>query len=509
MNTLPGETLQGPHIDWFAISPLLVLLGGGMFLLVAAALTPRWPKGMYATFCATVAAAATAVSMVLWHKVSIHGPRLLVGNALSLDHFTLFITIIICVAVLLVSLVTDDYLRREKLDGPEVYGLFLMAAIGGVVMAGANDLIVLFLGLEVLSISLYVLAASHRRRSESQESGIKYFVLGGFSSAFFLYGIALLYGATGSTNYTRILATFNDTVPVVRKDALVLAGVALLIVGLAFKVGAVPFHFWTPDVYQGAPTPVTAFMASIGKVAAFAALLRVLLFVLPHWRDDWRPAIWVLAVITLVVGSTLAVVQTNVKRMLAYSSISHAGFILIGVEAAGHRAGNPSAGTGLSSAMLYLPLYAVMVIGTFAVVTVVSRTGDDATDLGAFRGLGRSKPALALGMTVLLLAQAGVPLTSGFIAKFGVLEAALDEHSYAITVIAMLSAVIAAFLYLRIMISMWVADPEVGDEQREAVRVPVGSAITIMAAVGFTLFVGVVPGWVISVSKHASQVLQK
>ncbi len=509
MNTLPGATLQGPHIDWFAISPLLVLLGGGMFLLVSAALTPRWPKGMYATFCATVAAAATAVSMVLWHKVSIHGPRLLVGNALSLDHFTLFITIIICVAVLLVSLVTDDYLRREKLDGPEVYGLYLMAAIGGVVMAGANDLIVLFLGLEVLSISLYVLAASHRRRSESQESGIKYFVLGGFSSAFFLYGIALLYGATGSTNYTRILATFNDTVPVVRKDALVLAGVALLIVGLAFKVGAVPFHFWTPDVYQGAPTPVTAFMASIGKVAAFAALLRVLLFVLPHWRDDWRPAIWVLAVITLVVGSTLAVVQTNVKRMLAYSSISHAGFILIGVEAAGHRAGNPSAGTGLSSAMLYLLLYAVMVIGTFAVVTVVSRTGDDATDLGAFRGLGRSKPALALGMTVLLLAQAGVPLTSGFIAKFGVLEAALDEHSYAVTVIAMLSAVIAAFLYLRIMISMWVADPEVGDEQREAVRVPVGSAVTIMAAVGFTLFVGVVPGWVISVSKHASQVLQK
>jgi len=509
MNTLAVETLQGPRIDWFGLSPLLVLLGGGMFLLVAAALTPRWPKGLYASFSATVSGAAIAMSMVLWHRVSTTGPRTLIGDTLSLDHFTLFITIVICVAVLLVSLVTDDYLRRENLDGPEVYGLYLMAAIGGVVMAGANDLIVLFLGLEVLSISLYVLAASHRRRSESQESGIKYFVLGGFSSAFFLYGIALLYGATGSTNYTRILATFNATVPVVRKDALVLAGVALLLVGLAFKVGAVPFHFWTPDVYEGAPTPVTAFMASVGKVAAFAALLRVLVFVLPHWSDDWRPAIWVLAVVTLIVGSTLAVVQTNVKRMLAYSSISHAGFILIGVEAAGHRAGDPAGGFGVSSAMLYLLLYSVLVIGTFAVVTVVSRTGDGATDLAAFRGLGRSKPALALAMTVLLLAQAGVPLTSGFIAKFDVIQAAVDEHSYAIAVIAMVSAVIAAFLYLRIMISIWITDPEGGDAGREAVRVPLGSAIVVAVAVGFTLLVGVVPGWVISVSRQASVVLRK
>jgi NADH-quinone oxidoreductase subunit N len=501
--------LQGPPIDWFGLSPLFVLLGGGMLLLVAAALTPRWPKGLYATFSAAVAGGATAVSMVLWHRVSTKGPRLLVGDTISLDHFSLFVTIVICVAVLLVSLVTDDYLRREELDGPEVYGLFLMAAIGAVVMASANDLVVLFLGLEVLSISLYVLAASHPRRLESQESGIKYFVLGGFSSAFFLYGIALLYGATGSTNYTRILAAFNSTVPVVRKDALVLAGVALLLVGLAFKVGAVPFHFWTPDVYQGAPTPVTAFMASVGKVAAFAAMLRVLVFVLPHWRDDWRPAIWVLAVVTLVIGSTLAVVQTNVKRMLAYSSISHAGFILIGIEAAGHRAGNPAGGFGVSASLLYLLLYSVLVIGTFAVVTVVSRTGDGATDLGAFRGLGRSNPALAFGMTVLLLAQAGVPLTSGFIAKFGVIQAAVDEHSYAIAIIAMVSAVIAAFLYLRIMISVWIADPEAGDDAREAVRVPVGSAIALTVAVGFTLLVGVFPGWLISVSKNASRILQK
>ena len=202
-------------------------------------------------------------------------------------------------------------------------------------MGAANDLIVLFLGLETLSLAFYVLAASYRRKAGSSESGLKYFVLGGFSSAFFLYGIALVYGAVGSTNITTMVGTLTGTIPVERNDTLVLAGVALLLVGLGFKIAAVPFHVWTPDVYQGAPTPVTAFMASVGKVAAFAALLRVLVVALPFYRDDWRPVIWVLAVLSLLVGSILAVVQTDVKRMLAYSSISHAGFILVGVEAAG------------------------------------------------------------------------------------------------------------------------------------------------------------------------------
>jgi NADH-quinone oxidoreductase subunit N len=502
------EVFQGPPVDWFALSPILILLGGGLMLLMVAALTPRWPKGLYAFTCALTAGSAAAMSMVLWDDVSDEGARMLIGDAIALDRFALLGTITICVAVLLASLITDDYLRREGLDGPEVYGLYLMAAIGGVVMVSANDLIVLFLGLEVLSISFYVLAASHRRRIESQESGIKYFVLGGFSSAFFLYGIALVYGGTGSTNFTEILASFSSTVPVERKDALVLAGVALLIVGLAFKVAAAPFHFWTPDVYQGAPTPVTAFMASAGKAAAFGAMLRVLVFALPNWRDDWRPVIWVLAVLTLVVGSVLAVVQTNVKRMLAYSSISHAGFVLIGVEAAGHRAGEADGGFGVSSSMLYLILYAVLVLGTFAVVSVVSRTGDAETELSSFRGLGRAKPALALGMTVLLLAQAGVPLTSGFVAKFGVLEAAVEERSYAIAIIAMVSAVIAAFLYLRIMISMWISDAEAGDDDREPVRVPLSSAIAIIGAVGFTLVVGFFPGWIIQASQHATSVFQ-
>ncbi len=501
-----AETLTGPPIAWFDISPLLILLGAALVLLVVGSLTPSWPRGLYAAFTATAAGATMVMAFVLWDDVTDQGARTLVGDAVVLDAFSMFATIAIAASVFLACLVTDDYLRREQMDGPEVYALYLTAAIGGVTMAMANDLIVLFLGLEVLSISFYVLAASHRRRIESQEAGIKYFVLGGFASAFFLYGIALIYGGTGNTRYDQIVDAVNDVVPTQRNDALVLAGVALLLVGLAFKVSAVPFHFWTPDVYQGAPTPVTAFMASAGKIGAFAAMLRVLTQALPNWRDDWRPVVWVIAVATLVIGSILAVVQTNVKRMLAYSSISHAGFILVGVEAAGHAAGEADPGRGVSASMLYLLLYAVLVMGTFAIVTVVGRTGDSQTDLAAFRGLGRTRPALALAMTVLLLAQAGVPLTSGFVAKFGVIEAAVDERSYAIAIIAMLASVIAAFLYLRIMISMWITDAEVGDDAREQVRVPLSSGIAIVLAVGFTILVGIAPGWIISAAENATTI---
>jgi NADH-quinone oxidoreductase subunit N len=502
---VPDETLAGPSIDWYGLSPLLVLLGGALFLLVIASLTPRWPRGLYSIFTATTAGAALVLSIVLAvDEMPGTGRTLLVSDALSLDGISVFVIATLCGSLILATLVNEDYLRRENMLAPEVHALALLGVIGAVVMAMANDLIVLFLGLEVMSMAFYVLSASHRRRTQSQEAGIKYFVLGAFSSAFFLYGIALVYGATGSTNYDGIIAAFSETVPLERKDALLLAGVALLIVGLAFKVSAVPFHFWTPDVYEGAPTPITAYMASVGKVAAFAALIRVLVYALPHWRDDWRPAIWVVAVVTLVIGSALAVVQTNVKRMLAYSSISHAGFILVGIEAAGHTAGDPDGGLGVPSALLYMLLYAVLVVGSFAVVSAVSRTGDESTDLAAFRGLGRSHPLLALGMTVLLLAQAGVPLTSGFIAKFGVIQAAVEERSYAIAIIAMVSAVIAAFLYLRIMVSMWITDVEADDAAREPVRVPLATGLAVFAAVAFTLLVGLVPGWAIDAARDAT-----
>jgi NADH-quinone oxidoreductase subunit N len=496
MGVLLADTLVGPKIDWFALSPLLVLLGGAMMLLVLAALTPPWPKRLYATFTAAVALGAFVLCFPLWHRIDIDGPSTLVGNAMQFDQMALWVTITISVAVFLGSLLTDDYLRREGIDGPEIYALFLLAAIGGIVMGSANDLVVLFLGLEILSIALYVLAASHRKRLQSQESGLKYFVLGGFSSAIFLYGIALVYGGTGSTNFDRMLSTLAANVPAQKgDDAILLAGVALLLVGLAFKVAAVPFHFWTPDVYEGAPTPVTAFMASAAKAAAFAAMLRVLLQALPNFADDYRPVVWALAVVTVIGGSVMAVVQTNVKRMLAFSSISHAGFMLVGVEAAAHLGTDND---GRSATLLYTLIYAVLVMGTFGVVTAVGRTGDNATDLAGFRGLGRTRPVLAFAMTILLLAQAGVPLTSGFVAKFGVIRAAVEEHSYAVAIIAMVASVIAAFLYLRIMISMWIADPESGDDQREAVRTPAYLTVAITLSVAFTLVVGFFPDWLVA-----------
>ena len=498
MLALLAETLKGVKVNWLYVSPLVVLLGGAMLLVTVAALTPAWPKRLYALCTVAIAAASAVFGVVLWHRVDSLGAQRIIGQSLILDKTTAWVTITLSVAVALVALVTDGYLRREGLEGPEIYALYMVSALGGIVMGSANDLIVLFLGLEVLSIALYVLAASHRRRSKSQESGLKYFILGGVSSALFLYGIALVYSGTGSTNYGKILDVFNSVVQTRRHDALVLAGVALLLVGLAFKVAAAPFHFWTPDVYEGAPTPVTAFMASAAKAAAFVAMLRVLLQVLPHFAADYRPVLWVLTVLTLVGGSVMAVVQTNVKRMLAFSSISHAGFMLVAVEAAAHTAGaTGDLGSGHSAVLLYTLVYAVIVIGTFGVVTAVSRTGDGATSLASFRGLGRERPLLALGMTVLLVAQAGVPFTSGFIAKFGAIKAAVEAHSYALAIIAMLAAVIAAFLYLRIMISMWVAEPESGDDKREPVAVPALLGVAITLSVGFTLVVGLFPHWLI------------
>ena len=480
-----------PEVLWFALSPLLVLVGGALFLMVVGALTPKWPKGLYAFGSATTAGAAGVLAIVHWDDISDRGPQTLVAGALAFDTFAMWSTIVITTAVLLVSLLTDQFIRDTPNDGPEIYALYLVAAAGGIVMASANDLIVMFLGLETLSLALYVLAASNRRSDASAESGLKYFVLGGFASAFFLYGIALVYGGTGTTNIGEMVSAISNT-PAGDNDVIVLAGIALLLVGLGFKVAAAPFHVWTPDVYQGAPSPVTAFMASAGKAAAFGAVIRVLVSGLPGFRDDWQPVIVVLAVLSLTVGSVLAVVQTNVKRMLAYSSVSHAGFLLVGVEAASYTAGDVEPGLGVSSVQLYLLLYAVLVIGSFGVVTVV--VGDEDATLDTFRGLSKRKPLVAIAFTIFLLAQAGVPFTSGFVAKFGVIQAAVSEESYALAVIAMVAAVVAAFLYLRIMVSMWLHD---ADEDARSVSVPFSAAVAIGIAAIFTIAVGLYPSWLI------------
>ena len=483
MNLLAAQ-LSGPDIPWGDLVPLLLLLGGTCFLLLVGSLVPNWPKNGFSNFTIAISVSAIFFSVLQWNNLGVKESRIIINDSIVIDRFAVFASVVILMAVLLGSILMNVHLQREKSDGPELYALLLTAAIGGLVMVAGNELIVLFLGLETLSLSLYLMAASNRRREQSQEAGLKYFVLGGFSSAFFLYGVALIYGSTGSTNLTAIATKLSSSVAIANTDAMLLVGIGLLIIGIAFKVSAAPFHVWTPDVYEGSPSPVTAFMASAGKVAAFALLLRVVVTSLSYRADDWRPVIWVLAIVTVFVGSILAILQTDVKRMLAYSSISHAGFILVGAEAASHAGSN-----GLSSSMAYLFIYTVLVMGSFAVVIIMSAPDDSRTTLIDFKGLAKRRPALALGFSVLLLAQAGVPATAGFIAKFGVIKSAVDVESYSISIAAMIGAVIGAYLYLRIMISMWLEEPTSTD----SVDVPLGAGIVVAVAVAFTLIIGLFP----------------
>ncbi len=384
-----------------------------------------------------------------WADVGNHHAQLTIGQQIIYDRFSVFFMLLIAIATVLSALVADSYLRTEGLESVEAYVLMLLAGTGAMLMAASGGLIMLFLGLEIMSIALYVMAAFHRRRVQSGEAGFKYFILGSFSSAIFLYGIALVYGSTGSTQFIEI-ATFlaRNSIP---NSGVLLAGMGLLIVGLGFKVAAVPFHFWTPDVYQGSPTPFTGYMAAVAKAAGFAGLLRVLVGALPSQQANWRPIIWVIAVLTLLVGSVLALAQKDLKRMLAYSSISQAGYVLVGVQAASN--------AGTAGALFYLFTYTFIIIGSFAVVTLIEGPGEARTDLGAIRGLARRRALLAGAMLVFLLAQAGVPFTSGFLAKFYVISAAVQRGQYPLAIIAMLAAAVAAFFYLRVALLMYSSDP--------------------------------------------------
>jgi NADH-quinone oxidoreductase subunit N len=486
-----ADHIDRPPVEWSAIAPPLVLVGGALLLLLVGSLMrPRVPW-VYAFITVVTGIAAMAVAVPLWIRVQDgdRGPFSAMAGAVGIDGFSVFLAFLISAAVVLAALISEGYLRREHTEGPEVYVLLLLSAAGGLVMASANDLIVMFLGLEILSIAVYVLAALNRRRLESQEAGLKYFVLGAFSSAFFLYGIALVYGATGTTNMVK-MARFLST-NLLEHNGLMVAGIALLLVGFGFKIAAVPFHTWTPDVYQGSPSPVVSYMASGVKAAGFAGLLRVFFLAFHTYSVDWQPFIYALAIATLVVGAVLAVVQTDVKRMLAYSSISHAGFILVGVEAASTQ--------GVSSVLFYLAAYTFMVVGSFGVAAVVGGRGDARQTLDDYRGLSRRRPVLAFAFTVFLLAQAGVPLTVGFLAKFYVIAAAVQARSFPLAIVAMVSAVIAAFLYLRVIVSMYVFAPsEDGEDAAVApaprMSVPAGATIALGLAFAFTVVFGIIPG---------------
>lgn len=469
------------NVDWLILLPLLFLGVGGLLILTVTSITKNIPDWFSTAWSVAASAGAIISSVVLWNRLGDEGPGSTLFGAVGFDGFQLFLTVVIASSVAMASLLAYPFLKREELEGVELHVLLLLSGAGGVVMAFANDLIVFFLGLETLSVAVYVLAAMHRRRIQSQEAGMKYFVLGAFSSTFLLYGIALIYGATGTTNLIAIQAFLSGNVIV--EDGLLLGGIALLIVGLVFKVGAVPFHAWTPDVYEGAPTPVVAYFAAGVKTAGFAALLRILSTTFSSVVDDWVPAIEVIAALTLLVGTMSAIVQTDVKRMLAYSSISHAGFILLGVLAATDR--------GTSAALFYLFTYTFLVSGTMAALTILGGKGDNDFSFESLQGLGRRKPLLAFALMIFLFAQAGIPFTSGFVAKFGVIAAAVDSDSFIVAGIAVLSAVIGAFLYLRVLVAIFMQDP-LEDAPEVSIPRPIGAVL--ISAVVVTVLFGIFPG---------------
>ncbi len=437
-------------VAYRSILPILILSIGALLLLVLSAVLPKRRRpGLYPLLTAIIGVLAAIAAGWQWADVGNSHAQLTIGQQIIYDRFTIFFMLLIAIATALSALVADSYLRSEGLESVEAYALMLLAGTGAMLMAASGGLIMLFLGLEIMSIALYVMAAFHRRRAQSGEAGFKYFILGSFSSALFLYGVALVYGSTGSTQFIEI-GTFlaRNSIP---NSGVLLAGMGLLIVGLGFKVAAVPFHFWTPDVYQGSPTPFTGYMAAVAKAAGFAGMLRVLVGALESQQSNWRPIIWVLAVLTLLIGSVLALAQKDLKRMLAYSSISQAGYVLVGVQAASN--------AGTAGALFYLFTYTFIIIGSFAVVELIEGPGETRTDLGAIRGLARRRAPLAGAMLVFLLAQAGVPFTSGFLAKFYVISAAVQRGQYPLAIIAMLAAAVAAFFYLRVALLMYSSDP--------------------------------------------------
>jgi NADH-quinone oxidoreductase subunit N len=435
-----------PKITYLAILPELIMLGGALVILGGSALLRRRMDPTTSASLALLTGSASLIAgIVQWLDITDHGPHVTLDASVVQDGFSAFITILVSCAVIVTAFVGQGWLEREGSDGPELHALMIVSALGAMLMAESNDLILVFLGLEIMSIALYVLAGMNPRRSESGEAALKYFVLGSFSSAIFLYGMALVYGATGSTNLDQIADYLARNI--LLHNGLLLAGIALLLVGFGFKIAAVPFHLWTPDVYQGSPSPVTGFMAAVAKTGGFAALLRVFISSFPTVRSDWEPIIWVLAVITLLFGAAVGIVQRDVKRMLAYSSINHAGFVLLGLYLATVR--------GVSGSLYYLFTYTFMVIGSFAVITVVAGLGDSDHSIDSYRGLARRQPWLAVPMIIFLLAQAGLPATTGLWAKIYVIEGVVGTPGGdALAVIAMVSAVVAAFFYLRLVLYM-------------------------------------------------------
>jgi len=524
-----------PVVDYFELWPLLVVFGVACVGVVVEAFVPRPMRYLAQVVLALAGLVAALVGVVFVAReteVYAGGAArgiLSIGGTIAVDGPTLFLWgLILVLAIAGVLLFAERHLgggvsafagqaaalpgteaEREAstsgLDHTEVYPLLMFAVFGMLLFPAANDLLTMFVGLEVLSLPLYLLCGlARRRRLLSQEAALKYFLLGAFSSGFFLYGVALVYGYAGSMNFAAINeAVRNDT----GNSALLLVGMGMLSVGLFFKVGAAPFQAWTPDVYQGAPTPVTAFMAAGTKVAAFGAILRLFYVAFGADRWSWQPMMWVIAILTMLVGAILAITQTDVKRLLAYSSVAHTGFILtgvLGVQATSDLAAGEV--TALQAVLFYLATYGFATLGAFAIVGLVRDSGGEVTSLDRWAGLGKESPVVAGVFAFFLLAMAGIPLTSGFVGKLAVFSVALAAGAWPVVVVAIIASIIAAFLYIRVIKTMYFDEP-IG-EGPTVVYPSVLTATTIAFGAAITLMLGILPGPLLDLAGLAGQFLR-
>jgi NADH-quinone oxidoreductase subunit N len=434
--------IEAPAINLAALAPTLVLLGAALVVLLLDLLPPRGDKTHLAVVSLAGVIGALLMTLTRWGREQ-RGFR----DMVVLDDYALFVHVVVCYAVALVILLSMDYLRRAGAPLGEYYALVLFSAAGMTLMASANDLVVVFLALELMSLCLYVLAGLFTQRLESTEASMKYFLLGAFASSFLLYGIALTYGATGSTSFDRIAAAVGTS-----RDVVFLVGLGLMLVGFGFKISAAPFHMWVPDVYQGAPTSVTTLIATGSKAAGFAALIRLVLGALRGAQADWGPLVWGIAVVTMTLGNVAAVAQSNLKRMLAYSSVAHVGYMLVGVVAGG--------AAGASAVLYYLFAYTFTVAGAFGVLSLCERAGEEAVDVEDYAGLGRRHPLLAGTLTLFLLSLVGIPPLAGFVGKFYLFGAAVQGGHLWLAVIAVLNSALAAYYYLRVVVVMYMKEAE-------------------------------------------------
>ncbi len=466
-------SLSVPDLNLRVIAPALIVAISAIVVLLAELVTPaerkRW-LGYLSIFGLLLAAIAAA---------GLAGPAVSAFRGMVVaDNFGVFLTLTILIGAVLSILLSMDYVRVHGLEQGEYYVLMLASVSGMILMATASDLIVVFLGLELLSLPLYILAAFQRENSASLEAGLKYFLLGAFSSAFFLYGIALIYGSTGTTQFDS-LAKF--ILPLSSINDMLIVGFGLLLAGLAFKVALVPFHWWTPDVYEGAPTAVTAFMSVAVKAAAFGAFFRAFLIAVPAPAIDWRVLMAVLAVLTMTLGNVAALLQSNIKRMLAYSSIAHAGYILVALVAAGQN--------GAAAALFYLLAYTVTNLGAFGAVIALSDDTRERLNVAEFAGAARSHPLVAAAMTICLLSLAGFPPFGGFVGKFLIFGAAVENGWTWLAVVGVLNSLVSVYFYLRPVVQMYMNDPAPGwDKGRVAPLVGIALALAVLGVVLLGVF---------------------